>query len=153
VGSMQTDEVVRARLAALQWVNTRMSPHDLVSIVTVHVSLNLLQNFTTDIVRVRSAVRRVQAMEEFGPAAPHDAPDLQERDAFNNDLRFRGLRTLCDGLRSIDQRKAILFFTATQDRPGFDNQVEVRAATDSCNQANASINPVDLRDTGGGRGN
>jgi hypothetical protein len=64
-------------------------------------------------------------------------------------LRFRGLRTLCSGLQSIQQKKAIVLFTALRPRPGADNQVEVRAATDACNRANATINPIDVSATRG----
>jgi VWFA-related protein len=140
--SMQVPEVRRAKIAAVQWIDSTVGKDDLVAILTVNASLELQQNFTTNVDRLRQTVARLSAAD---PGADLSGDrDLQERDYFNNDLRFRGLRTLCSGLRSIAQKKAIVWFTALRPRPGPDNQVEVRAATDACNRANATINPIDV---------
>jgi len=147
VSSMQADEVTRAKAAAVKWIDTGMSEDDLVSVVTIGTSLKLLENFTMNVKRVRAAVTAVSL-----PPMPSTAADqaLLERDMFNNDLRLRGLRALCTGLRVIPQKKAVMYFTATHDRPGGDNQVELLATTDACNQARVSINTLDVR-IGGGR--
>jgi VWFA-related protein len=139
--SMQALDVLRAKRLAVQWIDTIVGKDDLVSIVTVSASLKLQQNFTTNGDRLRQTVEHLTAAD---PAELPGDPDLQERDYFNNDLRFRGLRKLCSGLQSIEQKKAIVLFTALRPRPGADNQVEVRAATDACNRANATINPIDV---------
>ena len=148
--SMQAPDVLRAKLAAVQWIDSTVGKDDLVSILTVSVSLKLEQNFTTNVDRLRRAVARLSAADPGADRAGDQ--DLQERDYFNNDLRFRGLRTLCSGLQSIQQKKAIVWFTALRPRPGPDNQVEVRAATDACNRANATINPIDVSVTRGSSG-
>jgi hypothetical protein len=144
--SMQAFDVMRAKLLAVQWIDSAVGQDDLVSVLTVSASLKLQQNFTTNVDRLRQTVGRLTAAD---PAQPPGDRDLQERDYFNNDLRFRGLRTLCSGLQSIQQKKAIVLFTALRPRPGADNQVEVRAATDACNRANATINPIDVNATRG----
>jgi hypothetical protein len=69
----------------------------------------------------------------------------QELDSFNNDVRLRGIKTICDGLLSIQQHKAILYFSSGMSRNGQDNAVESRAAENACSRANTSINPVDAR--------
>ena len=69
----------------------------------------------------------------------------QELDSFNNDVRLRGIKTICDGLLSIQQHKAILYFSSGMARNGSDNAVESRAAENACSRANTSINPVDAR--------
>ena len=143
--SMQALDVLRAKRLAVQWIDAIVSKDDVASIVTVSAALKLQQNFTANGDRLRQTVEHLTAAD---PAEPGD-PDLQERDYFNNDLRFRGLRKLCSGLQSIEQKKAIVLFTALRPRPGADNQVEVRAATDACNRANATINPIDVSATRG----
>ena len=144
--SMQAFDILRAKLLAVQWIDSTVGKDDLVSVVTVGAALKLQQNFTTNVDRLRQAVEHLTTAD---PAQPSGDRDLQERDYFNNDLRFRGLRTLCSGLQSIEQKKAIVWFTALRPRPGADNQVEVRAATDACNRANATINPIDVSATRG----
>lgn len=145
--SMQAADVLRAKLVAVRWIDSTMSKDDLVSVLTVSASLKLLQNFTPNVDRVRQTVSRLNAADP--DAQPPDGQDLQERDYFNNDLRFRGIRTLCSGLQSIGQKKAIVLFTVLRARPGADNQIEVRAATDACVRANTTINPIDVTDTHG----
>lgn len=142
LSSMQTDEVTRARASALKWIDTGMSEDDLVSVVTIGSSLKLLENFTVNVPRVRTAVSGITPAPAAAPAGTDQT--LLERDLFNNDLRLRGLRTLCSGLRVIPQKKAIMYFTAAHERPGGDNQVEVLATTDACNQARATINTLDV---------
>jgi hypothetical protein len=147
--SMRAFDVLRAKRLAVQWIDAIVGKDDLVSIATVSASLELQQNFTANGNRLR------QTVEHLTVADPAEVPgdrDLQERDYFNNDLRFRGLRTLCTGLQSIEQKKAIVLFTALRPRPGADNQVEVRAATDACTRANATINPIDVGATRGAGG-
>jgi VWFA-related protein len=144
VSSMKIDDVQRARTVALRWVNTNMEGDDLVSVMSVSASLKLLQNFTSDAARVRGAVGDIVPPADRDTAGSDADAARMELDFFNNDLRLRGLRTLCTGLRPIPQKKAIVLFTAVRDRPGVDNQVLLRAATDACGQANTSINPVDV---------
>jgi hypothetical protein len=144
--SMQSLDVLRAKRLAVQWIDAIVGKDDLASIVTVTASLELQQNFTMNGERLRQTVEHLTAAD---PAEPPGDRDLQERDYFNNDLRFRGLRALCSGLQSIEQKKAIVLFTALRPRPGPDNQVEVRATTDACNRANATINPIDVSATRG----
>ncbi len=144
VSSMQTADVVRARLAALRWINTSMDKDDLVSVVSIGTSLKLLQNFTTDVDSVQTAVGNVTASDPESATSGVD-PDLQAQDMFNNDLRMRGIETLCRNLGSVNQKKAILFFTMTKPRVGEENHAMTRAATDACQRANTTINPVDMR--------
>lgn len=137
VSSMSATELPRARHAATSWIAESMAGKDLVSVVSVGETLTLLQNFTASPDRAQAAVNRVVI-----PISSTGGPN--ERDYFNNDLRFRALRTVCTGLQAVEQKKAIMFFTALRPRPGSDNQAEARAATEACNRAHASINPIDI---------
>ena len=76
--------------------------------------------------------------------APEDA-SAQELNTFNNDVRLRALRTLADALKPIQQKKAIIYFSAGMQRNGTDNQVELRAAVNASVRANVAIYPVDAR--------
>ena len=64
---------------------------------------------------------------------------------FNNDVRLRALKTLAEALAPIEQKKAILYFSAGMQRSGQDNQVELRAAINAAVRANVAIYPVDTR--------
>ena len=77
---------------------------------------------------------------------PADLPlDDSEFGIFNNDRRLRAMRVLCEALSPIEQKKALMYFSAGMSRSGSDNEVELRAVTNSCNKANTSIYAVDSR--------
>ena len=60
-------------------------------------------------------------------------------------MRLRALKTLCQELAPIQQKKALLYFSAGMSRSGDDNQIELRSATSTCNRGNVSIYAVDTR--------
>jgi hypothetical protein len=55
------------------------------------------------------------------------------------------LKTVCQELAPIQQKKALLYFSAGMSRSGDDNQIELRSATSTCNRGNVSIYAVDTR--------
>src|SRR5678816_1992657 len=67
------------------------------------------------------------------------------RDRFNNDVRLRALKTLAEALSPIEQKKAIIYFSAGMERSGQDNQVELRSAINAAVRSNVSIYSVDIR--------
>ena len=58
---------------------------------------------------------------------------------FNNDVRLRALKTLAEAMSPIEQKKAILYFSAGMQRSGQDNQVELRSAINAAVRANVAI--------------
>ena len=64
---------------------------------------------------------------------------------FNNDVRLRALKTLAETLAPIEQKKAIVYFSAGMQRSGQDNQVELRAAINAAVRAHVAIYPIDTR--------
>jgi hypothetical protein len=58
---------------------------------------------------------------------------------------LRALRTLAESLQFIEQKKAIIYFSAGMERSGEDNQVELRSAVNAAVRSNVSIYPVDVR--------
>ena len=162
--SMQPEDVQKAADAAIKWGNERMSPADLVAIASIGSTLQILSDFTNDKEKIVSVLKGFAVTDGTAVAdvdastmAADEATDtattatatvdasVQELDSFNNDIRLRGIKTICDGLLSIQQRKSILYFSSGMARNGSDNAVESRAAVNACSRANTSINPVDSR--------
>jgi VWFA-related protein len=162
--SMQPEDVQKAADAAIKWGQERMSPADLVAIASIGSTLQILSDFTNEREKVVSVLKAFAVTD--GTAAPDvDAstmttdeavaaettaaatadPGVQELDSFNNDIRLRGIKTICDGLLTVQQHKSILYFSSGMARNGSDNAVESRAAVNACSRANTSINPVDSR--------
>ncbi len=160
--SMQPDDVQRAVDSAQKYVSDKMSPADLVAVVTINSSLNVLTDFTADRARVASALASLgytegtatpppdastAASDEAAAASTDDTTttDTSDMDMFNNDIRLRALKTIADTLAPIEQKKSIIYFSAGMQRSGQDNQVELRSAINSAVRANVSFYPIDTR--------
>ena len=160
VSSMQPDDVQRAVVDARDWVAEKMTGADLVAIITIGNRLNVLTDFTsskedalgalqalaynegTEVDPEAIATAATEADAAAAEAATTEADAFQE---FNNDVRLRALKTVCQELAPIQQKKALLYFSAGMSRSGDDNQIELRSATSTCNRGNVSIYPVDTR--------
>ena len=162
--SMQPEDIQKAADGALKWVKDQMTPADLVAVASIGSSLQVLTDFTSDKEQVQTVLQAFSAADgtayaavdastastdetansQTSDAATTDV-SAQELDTFNNDVRLRALKTLAEALAPIQQKKAILYFSAGMQRNGTDNQVELRAAVNASVRANVAIYPVDAR--------
>jgi VWFA-related protein len=177
LSSMQPEEIERAAIAAVTYVDQQMTPADLVAVASVGQTLTILRDFTQDREQLRATLESLDVTAGTGfeqpegattetPDAEADPADLPLDDSefgiFNNDRRLRAMRVLAEALAPIQQKKAILYFSSGMARSGSDNQVELRAVINAATRANTSIYPVDSRGLtavppggaagGGGRG-
>jgi len=161
VSSMQPDDVQRAVDSARKYVSEQMNAADLVAVVTVASSLDVLTDFSGERERVDAALGRLASTEgtattaaaanttatDEAAAAAEEATEAEvsDLDMFNNDVRLRALRTLAETLAPIEQKKAIVYFSAGMQRSGQDNLVELRAAVNASVRAHVAIYPIDVR--------
>lgn len=162
--SMQPEDVQKAADAAIKWSTEKMTTSDLVAVASISSTLNILTDFTNDKDKITSTLKAftvtdgtavadvdasTMSSDEATNSATSDTTSVdasaQELDSFNNDMRLRGLKTICDSLVPIQQHKAILYFSSGMQRNGSDNAIESRAAVNACSRANTSINPIDSR--------
>src|SRR5262245_1036198 len=128
--SMQPEDVQKAADSAVKWAKEKMSPADLVAIASIGSTLQILTDFTTDQAKVLATLNAFAAAEgtatadvdastmssdeatNTATAADTTTVDAsaQELDTFNNDMRLRGLKTICDNLLPWPQKKAVLYF-------------------------------------------
>jgi VWFA-related protein len=161
VSSMQPEDVQRAVDSAKKYVDERMSAADLIAVATIGSMLDVLADFTGDRGKIGTALARLAYTEGTATEAPAaattatdeeaaaaeeaSAAESAELDMFNNDVRLRALKALAETLTPIEQKKAIVYFSAGMQRSGQDNQVELRAAINSAVRANVAIYPIDTR--------
>jgi VWFA-related protein len=161
VSSMQPEDVQRAVDSGMKYAKETMAASDLVAVVTIGSTLNVLTDFTGAREEVLAALQGLAYSDgtavppvEVSTVATDEAADAatdtdtatdEGFEAFNNDVRLRALKTLADTLAPIEQKKAILYFSAGMARSGEDNQVELRAAVNAAVRGNVAIYPVDAR--------
>lgn len=166
--AMPVDDLMRSLKAATDFVHSRMTPADLVAVVTYSYSLRVTQNFTNDrdalekaLVRIRpgesSSLSEAGTQGEAGTttasgqeAVAQDVsaaftPDETEFNIFNTDEKLAALESLARMLRDVPGRKSVLHFSSGVERTGIENQAQVRATIDAANQANVSLYTVDAR--------
>jgi VWFA-related protein len=160
ISSMQPEDVQRAVDSARKYVKEQMGGADLVAVATVGSMLDVLTDFTADRSKVDIALGTLAftegtatelpegataATDEAAAAAETTAAEVSELDVFNNDVRLRALKTLAETLAPIEQKKAIVYFSAGMQRSGQDNQIELRSAINAAVRGNVSIYPIDTR--------
>ena len=159
VSSMQQEDIERAADSGMKYVRETMANSDLVAIVTIGSRLNVLTDFTSDrdtLIETLTLLSNPDlvlsttgsgeaAVTEDGADTTSTATETDAFEEFNNDVRLRALKTLCETLTPIQQKKAVLYFSSGMQRTGDDNGIEVRAATNTCNRGNTSLYPVDAR--------
>jgi VWFA-related protein len=169
LSSMQPDELMRALKASGDFVTNRMTPADLIAVVTYSSSLRVTQDFTNNKDSLRKALRAILVGEEssslavqgsIGEAGGTDSngmeivtqdvsdaftPDETEFNIFNTDEKLEAVEALANMLRSVPGRKSVIHFSSGITRTGQENQATLRAATDAANQADVSLYAMDAR--------
>jgi VWFA-related protein len=160
IASMQPEDVQRAVDSATKYVDTKMTPADLVAVATINTRLDVLSDFSSEKTTVSAALGKLGytegtatppatastvATDEAAAADDTSSADTAAMDMFNNDVRLRALKALAETLAPIEQKKAILYFSAGMQRSGEDNQVELRSAINAAVRAHVSIYAVDTR--------
>src|SRR5208337_1685566 len=169
VSSMQPDDLMRALKAATTFVKQRLTPADLVAVVTYTSSLRVVQNFTNDRAALSKTLNGILLGEEssnlaangtVGEAGTTDAlgqevvsqdvsdaftPDETEFNIFNTDQKLAAIESLATMLRNVPGRKSVIHFSSGITRTGQENQATLRAATDAANQADVSLYTMDAR--------
>jgi VWFA-related protein len=167
--SLPPDDLMRALKAANDFVEKRLTPADLVAIVTYTSSLRVQQDFTNDRAALEKALQTMRIGEESsalsaagtqGEAGTTNAsgeevvtqdvsvaftPDETEFNIFNTDQKLAAIESLARMLRAVPGRKSLIHFSSGIERTGIENQAQLRAATDAANQANVSLYTVDAR--------
>ncbi len=169
VSSMQLDDLMRAMKAATTFVQKRLTPADLVAVVTYTSSLRVVQNFTNDRDALTKAMNGILLGEEssnlaangsVGEAGTTDAsgqevvtqdvsdaftPDETEFNIFNTDEKLAAVESLAEMLRGVPGRKSVIHFSSGITGTGIENQAQLLATVAAANQSDVSLYTMDTR--------
>jgi VWFA-related protein len=156
--AMEPDDIERAVSAAQNYVAKQMSPADLVAIVSLASSMRVDQDFTNDKTRLGRVLSSYTSGEGQGFAAGDTGTsegtadtgnsfvaDDSEYNQFNTDRKLQAIQSVAKSLSKIDVKKSIIFFSNGVSRSGIENQVELRAATNTAVQSNVALYTLDVR--------
>jgi VWFA-related protein len=168
LSSMPLDDLNRALKAADDFVRTRLTPADLLAVVTYGTSLRVAQDFTNDRDALEKAFKGIRVGEYTalaasgaeGEAGTTNAageevvtqdvsaaftPDETEFNIFNTDEKLAAIESLARMLRDVPGRKSVIHFSSGLEQTGVENEAQLRATVDAANQSNVSLYTVDAR--------
>ena len=133
-----------ARKAAVSFIDSNAGPNRLMAIANFSGGLQITQNFTSDVARLKAVVSGTSIT--MGPTANDSRPGGLGRAAGNFGARnmILAVRELAKDLKNIPGRKTLVLLTA-----GFRVTPELlsdaTATVDMCNRSNVAIYPIDVR--------
>jgi len=157
LSAMQPAEQVRAGKAALEFLNSKMTSSDLVSIMTFGSSLRVVQDFTGDRDLLASDLHRffigdsseLAGMAATGPDAEDQSgmftADETEFNIFNTDRKLAALEDAARQLGRYPEKKALVYVSSGVEKTGVDNQSQLRATVNAAVRANVAFYPIDAR--------
>ncbi len=157
LSSMQPAEQIRARDAAVKFIDTQMTASDMVSIMTLTNELRVVQDFTDDRETLLSVIQSLRvgdsselaALAATGADATDDSGEFTADDTefniFNTDRKLSALEDATRKLAPFPQKKALVYFSSGIGKTGVDNQSQIRATVNAAVRANVSFYPIDAR--------
>src|SRR5581483_10436416 len=159
LSSMQPADQSRARKAALQFLNERMTPADMVAVMSFSSELQILQDFTNDRDQLAAAIRSFATGEGSDLAVIADTGDANsgedtgaafvadetEFNIFNTDRKLSALESAAKMLAGLPEKKALVYFSSGVSKTGVENQSQLRSTINAAVRANVSFYPVDAR--------
>ena len=153
---MPVADQMRAQQAAMKFLNTRITPSDLVAVLTYSTDLKVLQDFTDDRDRLITIIRGLSIGEtgmasgSTGDESEADTgaaytQDDSEFNIFNTDRKLAALESAVKMLRTLPEKKALVYFASGMSRTGIDNQAQLRATINAAIRSNVAFYPVDAR--------
>ncbi|HEY3703535.1 MAG TPA: VWA domain-containing protein [Terracidiphilus sp.] len=155
--SMQPEDLDRSVDAARDFLKKKMSPADLVALVSLGDTLKVDQDFTADKDALAAEVGIYNGTEGQGFAQGATAnsnqaedttgytPDESEYNDINTDRELFALRAIAKSLEKIQEKKSLLYFSGGISRDGIENQASLRSAVNAAVRANLAVYSVDTR--------
>jgi len=164
--AMEQPEQIRARDAALKFLEQQMTPADMVAVMAFTNRLRVIEDFTADreaLTKTMQSFRIGEASELAAEAATGTEEEIEEgEDAgedtgaaftaadaefniFNTDRKLGALEDAVRMLASLPEKKALVYFSAGVGRTGVENQSQMRSTVNAAVRANVSFYPVDAR--------
>jgi VWFA-related protein len=157
LSSMQPAEQIRARDAAIKFIDTQMTASDTVEIMTLTNELRVVQDFSNDRETLVTAIQALRvgdsselaALAATGADSTDDSGEFTADDTefniFNTDRKLSALEDAARKLAAYPEKKALVYFSSGVGKTGVDNQSQLRATVNSAVRANVAFYPIDAR--------
>ncbi len=157
MSAMPQADQLRALDAAQKFVKSQMAAPDLMAIMEyTGGAVKVMTDFTDDREKLLTVIGTIIAGEGQGfdedPADASSADtgaafgqDDGEFNIFNTDRQLAAIQTAIGMLKSLNEKKALIYFASGLRLNGIDNQAQLKAMTNAAIRANVSIWSIDAR--------
>ena len=149
--SMQPAEQIRAKDAAIKFLQSQMTASDTVSIMVHGSSLKTVQDFTSDRdllihtidkFRIGDSSENANFADEGADAQDQSGQfvaDETEFNIFNADLKLAALEDAARNLALYPEKKALVYISSGIQKNGVDNQSQLRATVEYRHSGKCSV--------------
>lgn len=155
--AMQPAEQIRAKDAALKFIDEQLTAADLVTVLTFSNRLRVVEDFTDDRERLRAAINsfRIGESSELAVDGATGADDTDtsgsftaddtEFNIFNTDRKLSALEAAAKQLGALSEKKALIYFSSGVGKTGMENESQLRSTVNAAVRANVAFYPIDAR--------
>lgn len=160
LSSMPVEDLIQAQASARKFIESQLSPADLVAVVVNASSLKVLQNFTNDPKALTETLQKLNIgdsanLAELGVSTSDDSTTLDVSDpftadetqfnVFNTDRKLAAIESVGKMFRYLPEKKFLIYYSSGISTTGVENQSQIRATVDTLNQSGTSMYAVDAR--------
>jgi VWFA-related protein len=151
--AMSPPDQIRAYTNALKYIDTQMTPADLIAIMAFQDgAVSVKTDFTDNKNTLREVIQILIYGDDQNNDGIADHPEgsaFGQNDAefniFNTDRQLAALQTAVSMLRPLPEQKTLLYFSSGVRLSGSDNQAQLRATVNAAIRSNVTLNPIDAR--------
>src|SRR6266571_4695654 len=154
VTAMPPPDQMRAYMSAKNFIDTEMQPADLLAIMTFGGgAVRVKQDFTGNRAQLLDVMDTlIYGDDKDGDGIPDNTDigtafgqDDAEFSILNTDRQLSALQTAATMLRSLPEKKSLIYFASGLRLNGVNNQAQLRATTNAAIRANVALHPIDAR--------
>lgn len=146
-----TSELLRAKEAAIKFVENELQPNDLVAVTGFDARLKIYTDFTNNRAKLKDALNLAITYSvgvktpSPGTTGPSIMRNLNPRAMMSKTGRIQhAISLLADALRPIPARKVLVLFTTGIGQIGGPDETFYRSMARALNKANVSVYPINL---------
>ncbi|MCX6625139.1 MAG: VWA domain-containing protein [Acidobacteria bacterium] len=158
LSSMAIEDQFHAQEAAREFITKKMTPADLVAVMTFSNRVKVAQEFTPDRDRLLATIESFSLGEAADLAGAGDTGDEASQDTgdaftaddtefnlFNTDRKLSALESAAKMLGALPEKKALIYFSSGVGKTGVENQSQLRSAVNAAIRSNVAFYPIDVR--------
>jgi beta-lactamase regulating signal transducer with metallopeptidase domain len=141
--SLDAQTLVRAREAAIKFVQTQAAPSDRIAVMMYTSKLNVLMDFTNNQDSILAALGMISTADA-GNTGTNNPVAGTEFNIFTVDRQLAALKNAIRLLGALPDKKALIYIAKGIQGGSVDNQAQLIATVNAAVRANVSIWPVDV---------